>query len=309
MKVIFGIAALFTLALNQSHAADGQELKSIPCEEVTLEFNSRQRWEPGFVQYGIQYEAWTPEAFDMLRDRALECSNPDAQSFGAYIRYLEGINVDALRAMEENRRQRALAEAEAKRKAEVEAEWARAQLQAERERIKRQAAEEAERNRQAEWERQALLDQESDPPETAITEPQPAHPNFPLDEDVKIFVKNNPQLTKDVRTLTQDDLMIVATVFRTQAVVELSLMLCNERWSDFPGQQEEASRRIDLLRRVYFQYLGLPLDKFHEFRNAANQVFETTQTTDYLLADINSLYEICQQSLVEVSYGFNFAQD
>jgi len=78
---------------------------------------------------------------------------------------------------------------------------------------------------------------------------------------------------------------------------------------DFPGQHEEVSRRIDLLGRVYFQYLGLPFEKLHEFRNVANQVFETTQTADYLLADLNSLYEISQQSLVEVSYGFNFAQE
>lgn len=331
MKVIFRIAAVLSLGIDQSYAADEQDLTRLTCEEVTLDYNSRQIWQPGETPYGILYEEWTPQTFDVLRERAVACSNPDAQSFIAYVTYLERTNADAIKALEDNRRQKALAEAEAKRQAELKAARVRADLAAERARALRRAAEEEEARKaeleaarareqqetaEAERQRQRLLDgstlpvdPETPPDEVAIDEPQPANPMFPLDEDVKIFVRNNPQLAQDVRMAPKDKLLIASTLFRNQAVVELSLMLCNERWADFPGQQEEASRRINLLRRVYFQYLGLPLEKFHEFRDAANQVFETTQTTDILLADLDSLYQICQQALLEVSYGFNFAQE
>jgi hypothetical protein len=310
MKEMFGIAALFTLAINQSYAAHAHELTSLPCGEATLDYNSRQRWQPGHSQYGIQYEQWTPEAFNMLRERAVECSNPDAQAFVAYMNYLEEINANALQAMEANRQQNVLAEEEAKRKAQLEAERAR-QLHVQGQRAGKQqhAAEEAERKRLGELEASALSDDHEPQPEEAImAQALPWKPKLPLDADVQLFLQNNPGLTLGISPLSDDGLLILESIIREQAVILLALQLCTERWTDFPGYLEEAQRRIELLERVGIQIWGYPADKVASFRASANQIFDGTQTTDYLLADPNSLYEICQRSLFEISNGKNFAQ-
>jgi hypothetical protein len=341
MKEMFGIAALFTLAINQSYAAHAHELTSLPCGEATLDYNSRQRWQPGHSQYGIQYEQWTPEAFNMLRERAVECSNPDAQAFVAYMNYLEEINANALQAMEANRQQNVLAEEEAKRKAQLEAERARqlhvaaeaarkqqqaaeeaerkrlaeeevrkkADLQGQRAGKQQHAAEEAERKRLGELEASALSDDHEPQPEEAImAQALPWKPKLPLDADVQLFLQNNPGLTLGISPLSDDGLLILESIIREQAVILLALQLCTERWTDFPGYLEEAQRRIELLERVGIQIWGYPADKVASFRASANQIFDGTQTTDYLLADPNSLYEICQRSLFEISNGKNFAQ-
>ncbi len=129
-----------------------------------------------------------------------------------------------------------------------------------------------------------------------------------LDPDVMLFIKNNPGLKPSKMPPTPDLLNESARIAMTNAIQILALELCTERWNDFPGYLEEAQRRAELLRRLYIQFLGVPAGKMAEFNEKALQAVTNTQTTDMLLADLNELYVACEQSLMQMSGGLNFAQ-
>jgi len=379
MKLSLAIAVSTLFISGAAHASDAPDFGALSCGQVTLDYNSRQRWQPGFSQFGLAFDAWTPEAFRMLKERAAECSNPDAQSFIAYMGRIEQTTLDTLAGMAAERerlaaveestarmrieveqarqeqqaaeamklriqkeaeaaeqelraikdaKQLALAEAERARQKQRNAEEARQRetLEADRLRAERHAAEEAAERalREAANARQESVlgearNQTEAPNDRGTQQPTaqspaaasqlPDHTNMALDEDVKVFVRNNPSIAQNVRVMDEYELQAALVLFITQDVLILALELCDERWSDFDGYIEEAKRRSDLVRRVYLQYLGMPSEKYGEFKDKASHAAVATQTKDTLLYNLDELHRTCQQSLFELSAGLNFAQE
>lgn len=62
----------------------------IPCEDVTIDFNSKQQWYPGGTPFGIPFEQWTVSSFNALKARISECGNPDGQGLISYLDYSVG---------------------------------------------------------------------------------------------------------------------------------------------------------------------------------------------------------------------------
>ncbi|MGX9144692.1 hypothetical protein [Mesorhizobium sp. 128a] len=62
----------------------------IPCDHLTVDFNSRQQWYSGGKPFGIPFEQWTVSSFNALKARISECGNPDRQGLINYLEYSVG---------------------------------------------------------------------------------------------------------------------------------------------------------------------------------------------------------------------------
>lgn len=62
----------------------------IPCEHLTIQFNSKQQWYAGGDPFGIPFEQWTASAFNALKSRISSCGNPDGPGLIKYLDYSVG---------------------------------------------------------------------------------------------------------------------------------------------------------------------------------------------------------------------------
>ena len=62
----------------------------IPCDHLTIDFNSRQKWYPGESPFGVPFEQWTVSSFNALKARIAACGNPDSQGLINYLAYSVG---------------------------------------------------------------------------------------------------------------------------------------------------------------------------------------------------------------------------
>lgn len=65
-------------------------VSEIPCDHLTIDFNSRQQWYGGGKPYGIPFEQWTVSSFNALKARISKCANPDRQGLINYLDYSVG---------------------------------------------------------------------------------------------------------------------------------------------------------------------------------------------------------------------------
>lgn len=62
----------------------------IPCDHLTIDFNSRQQWYWGGKPFGVPFEQWTVSSFNALKARIAACGNPDSQGLINYLEYSVG---------------------------------------------------------------------------------------------------------------------------------------------------------------------------------------------------------------------------
>lgn len=62
----------------------------IPCDHLTIDFNSKQQWYSGGTPFGIAFEQWTVSSFNALKAHISECGNPDGQGLINYLEYSVG---------------------------------------------------------------------------------------------------------------------------------------------------------------------------------------------------------------------------
>lgn len=62
----------------------------IPCDHLTIDFNSRQQWYSGGKPFGVPFEQWTVSSFNALKARIAACGNPDSQGLINYLEYSVG---------------------------------------------------------------------------------------------------------------------------------------------------------------------------------------------------------------------------
>lgn len=107
MTTIRNISVLFitmtTAIVGSSHAfaASLASVEKIPCDHLTVDFNSKQKWYGEGEPFGIPYKEWTVILFAALKARISQCGNPDGQGLISYLEYSAG-NPIAEREAEED---------------------------------------------------------------------------------------------------------------------------------------------------------------------------------------------------------------